>query len=160
MDHEVVWLANEACWAELLLETLTELRLTKERKIWNKPLEGLWITAGLTLILVNTLDLSSISNVGSSGFLIIFAAVNWANVKLSRSAGAAWQISAAGGIACLAALIALLWHTLEAAPWKLLLIGGIFAAAVGIETVYRIMTGREIRVHRVPGPLNTESRDS
>jgi amino acid transporter len=134
-----------------------ELPAALERKIWNKPLEGLWITAALTLILVNTLDLSSISNVGSSGFLVIFSAVNWANVKLSRSTGAAWQISAVGGIACLAALIALLWHTLEVAPWKLLLIGGIFAAAVGIESVYRFMTGREIRVHRAP--LNT-TRDS
>jgi amino acid transporter len=125
-----------------------ELPATLERKIWNKPLEGLWITAALTLLLVNTLDLSSISNVGSSGFLIVFAAVNWANVKLSRSAGAAWRISAVGGVACVAALAALFWHTLDVAPWKLLLIGGAFGTALAIESVYRFVTGREIRLHR------------
>lgn len=124
-----------------------ELPAMLEKKIWNKPLEGLWITAALTLVLVNTLDLSSISNVGSSGFLIVFAAVNWANVKQSRAAGEAWKVSAIGAVACLAALITLLWHTFETAPWKLLLVGGLSTAAVAIESIYRLMTGREIRLH-------------
>lgn len=123
-----------------------ELPAVLERKIWNKPLEGLLITAVLTLVLVNTLDLSSISNVGSSGFLIVFSAVNWANVKLSRAAGDAWKMSAVGAVACIAALITLLWQTLETSPWKLLLVGGLIAAALGIESVYRLVTGREIRV--------------
>jgi amino acid transporter len=128
-----------------------ELPAVLERKIWNKPLEGLLITAVLTLILVNTLDLSSISNAGSSGFLIVFAAVNWANVKLSRAAGDAWQLSAVGAVACLAALTALLWQTLETSAWKLSLVGGLIVGAVGIESAYRLLTGREIRVDRDSG---------
>lgn len=137
-----------------------ELPVLLERKIWNRPLEGLLITAALTLLLVNTLDLSSISNVGSSGFLILFAAVNWANVKSSRSAGHPWHISAVGTVACLAALAALLWHTLEVAPWKLLLVGGLLAAAFGIESLYRLVTGREIRLRLEHRRLDTEASDS
>jgi amino acid transporter len=136
-----------------------ELPAVLERKIWNKPLEGLWITAALTLVLVNTLDLSSISNVGSSGFLIVFAAVNWANARLGHAAGEAWQLSAIGAVACFAALTALLWQTLATAPWKLLLVGGLLSAAVGIESVYRLITGREIRLHLEPNPLGTEEAD-
>ncbi|MCL5669729.1 MAG: hypothetical protein M1423_00265, partial [Acidobacteria bacterium] len=49
-----------------------ELPATLERPIWHKPLEGLFITAALTLVIANTLDLSSISTIGSAGFLIIF----------------------------------------------------------------------------------------
>jgi amino acid transporter len=134
-----------------------ELPEVLERKVWNKPLEGLFVTAALTLVLVNTLDLSSISNVGSSGFLIIFAAVNWANVKLSRAAGDGWQVSAIGALACIAALIALLWQTVATTPWKLLLVGGLLTAAFGIESVYRLITGREIQLHRDPSRLDAET---
>jgi hypothetical protein len=55
-----------------------------EKKIWNKPIEELIITSSLTLIMANFFDLSDISMMGSSGFLIIFAAVNLSNVILNR----------------------------------------------------------------------------
>jgi len=52
-------------------------------KLWNKPI-GLLITAIATLILVNILDLESISAAGSIGFLLIFGFVNFAGFKLSK----------------------------------------------------------------------------
>ncbi len=61
-----------------------ELPSALEKKIWNQPVEGLLITSGLTLIVANVFDLSGISTMGSSGFLIIFAAVNFANVRLYK----------------------------------------------------------------------------
>lgn len=125
-----------------------ELPAVLERRIWNKPLEGLLITAALTLILVNTLDLSSISTAGSAGFLIVFAAVNWANAKLDRAAGDPWQLSAIGAFACLAAVSILSWHTLQTAPWKLMLTAALLATAFGVEFGYRFLTGREIRLSR------------
>ncbi len=62
-----------------------------ENKIWNKPLEGLFITSGLTLLMANIFDLESISLIGSAGFLIIFLTVNLANFKLrEETASRAW----------------------------------------------------------------------
>lgn len=58
-----------------------ELPEMLEHKIWGKPVEGLLITAGLPLFVRNTFDLTSISTLGSAGFLLIFAAVNTANAK-------------------------------------------------------------------------------
>ena len=58
-----------------------ELPAILERKVWGEPVEGLLITAGLTLFVANVFDLTSISTLGSAGFLLIFAAVNTANVR-------------------------------------------------------------------------------
>ena len=65
-----------------------ELPAELEHQIWGQPLEGLFITAGLALILANAADLNSISTLGSAGFLIIFAAVNAANLRLAKETGA------------------------------------------------------------------------
>jgi hypothetical protein len=43
-----------------------ELPSTLEKKVWNKPIEGLLITSGLTLISANLFDVSGISTMGSS----------------------------------------------------------------------------------------------
>jgi amino acid transporter len=49
-----------------------ELPKTLETKIWGKPIEGLLITSGVTLLIANLADLSSMSTMGSAGFLLIF----------------------------------------------------------------------------------------
>jgi amino acid transporter len=61
-----------------------ELPAALERKIWDKPIEGLLITSLLTLVVANVFNISGISTMGSAGFLLIFAAVNFANVRLYR----------------------------------------------------------------------------
>jgi len=123
-----------------------ELPELLEKKLWNRPIEGLLITAGATLVLANTMDLSSISTIGSAGFLIIFAAVNLANIRLRDRTGGAWWISIPAFVACLAALAALLWRTAEHTPGKLWVLGAMVAVSVGIETAYRVIRSREIRV--------------
>ncbi len=51
-------------------------------KLWNKPI-GLMITAVAALVLVNTVNLESISTAGSAGFILIFALVNLVAFKRS-----------------------------------------------------------------------------
>jgi amino acid transporter len=48
-----------------------ELPESLERKIWNKPVEGLLITSAVTLAVANFFDLSSIATTGSAGFIIV-----------------------------------------------------------------------------------------
>jgi hypothetical protein len=115
-----------------------------EHKFWNRPLEGLLLTSALTLLTANFLDLSSISMMGSAGFLLIFAAVNAANVRLHHKTGSHRWISVAGALACLAALGALVWRIAQNSPQKLLLLVFMLAAAFGLETIYRSVSGRKL----------------
>lgn len=123
-----------------------ELPAELERKVWGKPLEGLLITAGLTLIVANTFDLTSISTLGSAGFLLIFSAVNAANARHARQTNSRGWISTAGSLACIVAFCALVWQTTQAGPSKLWVLAGMVALAVTIEGCYRL-ANREIRLH-------------
>ncbi len=124
-----------------------ELPRVLDRKVWNEPLEGLLITAGATLVVANVLDLSSISTMGSAGFLLVFAAVNAAAfVHAGRSGGRRW-LPALGAVACAAALVALVWHTAAASPWRLLVLLLLVGLAVAIEGSYRLLSGRRLHLH-------------
>lgn len=76
--------------------------------MWNQPI-GLLITAVLTFIITNTLDLTSISTSGSAGFLLIFTIVNFAAYKKFNKV-----IHLVSAIICLVSFISLLvqqWST-------------------------------------------------
>ena len=122
-----------------------ELPAALERKIWGQPIEGLFITAGLTLLVANTFDLTSISTLGSAGFLLIFTAVNFANVRQSNHTQSWRWVSVLGAISCLAALGALIWQTATTSPTKLWVLAAMVALAMAIEGSYRL-AAREIRI--------------
>ena len=122
-----------------------ELPEILEKKVWRHPIEGLLITAAATLILANSLDLSSISMMGSAGFLLIFAAVNGSNVILCKETSSRMWISALGVVVCIIALGALVWHQARSEPaklWVLLIMTGL---ALGAEAAYRFVAKRELR---------------
>jgi len=123
-----------------------ELPSLLEKKMWNEPVEGLLITSGVTLIIANLVDLSSISTMGSVGFLLIFAAVNGANVKLARETRSKAWISSLGVILCLAALASLFWQTARNTPGQLWVPFAMIGLAFFIETVFRLVTGRIINL--------------
>jgi len=123
-----------------------ELPAELERKVWGQPVEGLLITAGLTLFVANVFDLTSIATLGSAGFLLIFAAVNSANARHAPHTHSSGWISAAGVLACLVAFGALVWQTATTAPAKLWVLAAMLALAVLIEGAFRLAK-REIRLH-------------
>jgi amino acid transporter len=114
-----------------------ELPAFLERKVWSKPIEGLLITAALTLLIANLVDLSSIAVLGSAGFLLAFAAVNAANVRLHRRTSSQAWISAIGCVACLAALGTLVVERALTAPGQLWVLATLLGLAVGIEAGFR-----------------------
>jgi hypothetical protein len=122
-----------------------ELPQILEKKVWHHPIEGLLVTAAVTLIIANSLDLSSISMMGSAGFLLIFAAVNGSNVILCKETSSRMWISALGVVVCIIALGALVWHQARTEPaklWVLLIMAGL---ALGAEATYRFVAKRELR---------------
>jgi len=129
-----------------IIATEGELPRFLERKIWNRHIEGLVITTGITLILANTLDLRNISTMGSAGFLIIFAAVNWANVKLWKETRSIRLIPAIGTGLCLGATAFLIYETVVKAPVNLLVLGVMLGLAIGLEGLYCRFRGRKMEI--------------
>jgi amino acid transporter len=123
-----------------------ELPVVLDKKIWNRPLEGLIITSSVTLIIANFFDLSSISTMGSAGFLIIFAAVNAANVKLYRLTKSQRLFSALGLVACIGALAVLIWQTAMTSPIRLIVLISMTGLAFIVEWLYRRLSGRKISI--------------
>jgi amino acid transporter len=123
-----------------------ELPELLERKVWGKPIEGLLITSGVTLVIANLIDLSSISVMGSAGFLLIFAAVNGANVVLADRTGSRRWLSLLGVLLCLGALTCLLWQTALTSVDDLWVLAAMIGAAFTIEAAFRMTTSRTINL--------------
>lgn len=119
-----------------------ELPIVLEKKVWGEPIEGLLITSGLTLLIANLVDLSSMSMMGSAGFLLIFAAVNCANVALAKNTHSNYFLSLVGAGLCLAALGSLIWRIGNNSPKQLWFLLVMIGAAFFIELTFRIVTGR------------------
>ncbi|MEO6800704.1 MAG: APC family permease [Rhodanobacter sp.] len=113
-----------------------------ERDVWGQPVWGLLISTGLTLMVANAFDLTSIATLGSAGFLLIFAAVNVANARAAARTNSRGWISSMGAVACLAALAALVWQTARTAPMKLWTLAVMLGLAVLIEGGYRLAKRR------------------
>ncbi len=125
-----------------------ELPEELEKKVWNRPLEGLFSVCALTLLAANLFDVSRISMMGSAGFLIIFVAVNASILRLHKKAGGVRWIPGLGVGVCLAALGALVGYTSVKSPgdiWILVLLVGL---AFSLEVLYRWRTGRTIHSSR------------
>ena len=121
-----------------------ELPETLERKIWKRPIEGLLITAGLALLVANLFNLTSISLMGSAGFLLIFATVNLANAKLHNHTRSKSWFSYVGMAACFGALATLLWQRAITYPKELIVFVVLVILSILIEGIYRAATGRSI----------------
>jgi len=127
-----------------------ELPKELERNIHRQPLEGMIIFAVLTLIMANFIPLHAIATMGSAGFLIIFMAVNIANVRLAKETKSKKWISLLAAVSCFIALVALCWETWSyiSTRSQLLILAGMILSSVFIEIVYRRITKREIVVHK------------
>lgn len=125
-----------------------ELPTSFERRIRGLPLEGILVFAAAALLLVNFAPLNAIATMGSAGFLLIFAAVNWANVMLARQTQSHLWISLLGTIACVAALMALCWQVWQSPATRdqLWVLAGMLGGSLLIEAAYRLITRREIHV--------------
>lgn len=129
-----------------------ELPKELERSFRGQHLEGTLITAALALVVANFVPLDAIATMGSAGFLLLFMAVNLANVRLARETGSRAWLS---GLAALSTLIALVVLCVEvdenpATRNHLWILVGMIASSLAIEIVYRGVSGRKMRPARQP----------
>jgi len=105
-------------------------------KLWNQPI-GLFITAVVTLVLANTLNLESISTAGSVGFLVIFAIVNYIGLKLSKEINGNKIIPLIGFVLCIIAAIVLLIQQYSSNSTGVLIAVGLILFCFLIEYFYK-----------------------
>jgi len=123
-----------------------ELPEAFDKKVWDRPIEGLLVTTGLTLVVANAFNLGSIALTGSAAFLIIFAAVNVAAARLAKRRAPrllAWAATAA----CLVSLFALILEERKHNRGGLVIVGGLVAGSFALEALYRKITRRVIPRH-------------
>ncbi len=102
------------------------------RDVTGQPVLGLLVTVGGALVVVNLANVSSISLIGSAIFLALFACVNVGCVLLHREAGGGWLLPAVAATACAASVVAVLAYAGSHGPLRLLVLGGLLAAALAI----------------------------
>jgi amino acid transporter len=119
-----------------------------ERSFRGQHLEGTLITAGLGLVIANLVPLEAIATMGSAGFLLIFMAVNVAAVRLARDTGGGAWISDLAALCTGAALVVLCVQVDEnpATRSHLWILLGMVLGSLGVEVLYRRLTGRRMRL--------------
>ncbi|WP_428740484.1 APC family permease [Tenacibaculum sp.] len=105
-------------------------------KLWGQPI-GLLITSVATLVLVNILNLESISTAGSVGFILIFGIVNYVGFKLSNQTNSNKIIPLLGCILCLIALVILIKQQFQSNRIGVFVSLGIILFCFMIEWLYK-----------------------
>ncbi len=114
------------------------------KRIWKGAYEGLVILAILTVMAALTFNLENISVAGSLGFLLVFGAVNLANLKLSEHTKSSKFLSGLGAVACLVSAVVLVAHNVETAPDSLKSSLIVILATLVFEVIYRIVTKKRL----------------
>jgi hypothetical protein len=107
------------------------------------PTVDVIVTAFLSLILANSIDLTEIAIIGSASFLLIFFIVNLAAYRLRHAIQANAFILIIASLVSGSALITLLIHAYENTPRTII----IFIAFIAISVVFEWLYGTMVRKH-------------
>jgi len=126
------------------LTTFSKLPSAFHRSLNQRRTRSLVIIGVLALLGVNFVSIEALSSATSGGFLMVYAAVNVAALRLAPHTGANRFIPALAALLCVAALAITLWQFL-ATPGSALqavAIGAIVVLALAIEGLSRMIEAR------------------
>ena len=106
------------------------------RKTNNIPWVSLLVITALTLVFVNTTNLTIISSFASSTFLLIFAAINLSAIRLRDRIEASITAAVIGLICTLASWLALMVYLYQSNQASLYWIGGMYLAVFLAEVLF------------------------
>ncbi len=112
--------------------------------IWRQGTEGLLILALLSAFFAIFFNLENISIAGSLGFLVIFAAVNFANFKLYQKTQSNRWIPLLAFILCIISIAVLIGYNYKHNPENLQSSFIVLGATFLFELLYRLITKRRI----------------
>jgi len=110
-----------------------ELPAFFQRKVWGRGVEGLFITAGLVILIANLFDLSKIAMLGSAFFLLIYGAVNIAHLRLYKKTKANSFIICLSIAGCFSIFAILIYFLLKNSPLTLIAFIVVLMASFLIE---------------------------
>ncbi len=116
-----------------------------ERKIWFKSIEGLYITAGLSLIFALFFNLGAIASITSTVFTVIYIFVLISHIKIHNKYGGNKMLLTFNLMVLLAVFFALMryqWDTSKGAFYASI---ATFTGALLLEYFYRKISKREIQ---------------
>ncbi len=116
-----------------------------DRNTWHNSKEGLFITSFLVIIFTILLDLGSVAMMGSAAFLLIYAGVNFAHLKLHKKTNANKYIIILAIIGCLFSFSALVYYELFNSPLTLITLVIVILASFLIEWTYRKYSQRNLK---------------
>jgi len=123
-----------------------QLPKTFTHSLWNRHVEGLFITGGLAIVFVVAFDLGPIAMMASAAFLIVYAAVNVAHLRVRKETGAKASLVIASLIACSIMFVLLMVYVVANAPAAAsVTLVATLVASFAIEVVYRRRTGRRFK---------------
>lgn len=132
-----------------------ELPKALGREKRNIPTLGVILTATLSLIMANSIDLTEIAIIGSASFLLIFFIVNVAAYKLHMEISASKKTTVLACIVSCLALLTLLLHTYSDSPQAI----AIFMFFIGISFLFELTYGRIVRKHMFSRPYKESCRE-
>ena len=109
------------------------------REVWGRHPAALALVAVLAVLITQTGDMRAISAASSAGFLLVFALVNCANVRLATATGSWRWLSGLAALLCLAALAAMLAQMAQSSSGRgqLRLVVGLLALPFAYQLVFR-----------------------
>ncbi len=124
------------------LADIDEVPSAFHQSIHGKSLASLIVIAVLAILAVNFASIESLSAATSGGFLLVFAAVNIAAVRLAPETGANRAIPAIAAALCLIALVITVWQFLSSPATlnQAAAIGLIVVVAFVLEIIFRAFT--------------------
>jgi len=127
-----------------------ELPTFFNRKSWHDGREGLLITSTVVILLIVLLNLSNVVMLGSSIFLLVYAGVNLAHLKLYKKTDANKYIIGLAIIGCFFSLTVLVYYEIFSSPLTLYLLSAVVVISFVIEWIYlkyktKSLKNREIR---------------
>jgi amino acid transporter len=114
-----------------------------DKQVWNEPIMGVVVTATISLLIANTIDLTEIAIIGSASFLLTFALVNASAFKLEKDIGGNRWAYFGGLTLCVAALVTLMIHTYQSNVMAIL----VFFSFIGISILFEAVYGKKLRGH-------------
>ena len=121
-----------------------ELPVGLSRTEWKQATGGLFLTAGLVVVVMLSFDLAGIAMMGSAAFLLIYAAVNAGHLKVLPATGANAILVWLSLLTCLVMFAILCVYTYQQQPAALVALVIIAVASFAAEWAYRRWTGRRI----------------
>lgn len=114
-----------------------------DKKVWNEPVIGVVVTAAISVLMANAINLKEIAIIGSASFLFIFALINASAFKLRKEIGGSRYIYIVAVLLSVTALMTLLVNTFESNFRAIF----VFVAFICVSVLFEMTYGKKLRGH-------------